>query len=100
MGEARLPRPVFLQHKQSCPRFAIKVWPIFMAKSIKATPKKRGRPATGKDPTFALRLPPDLTARIDAFAKANGEGSRSEAMRELLERGLSASAPKRKRPTK
>jgi metal-responsive CopG/Arc/MetJ family transcriptional regulator len=38
----------------------------------------------------ALRLPPDLTARIDAFAKANGEGSRSEAMRQLLERGLQA----------
>jgi hypothetical protein len=67
----------------------------FMAKSIKAIPKKRGRPATGKDPMFALRLPPDLTARIDAFAKANGEESRAGAMRRLLELGLGA-APKRK----
>jgi len=37
---------------------------------------------------FALRLAPDLTERIDAFAKANGEASRSEAMRRLLELGL------------
>jgi hypothetical protein len=62
----------------------------FMAKSIRVIPKKRGRPATGKDPMFALRMPPDLTARIDAFVKANGIDSRSEAMRHLLEVGLQA----------
>jgi metal-responsive CopG/Arc/MetJ family transcriptional regulator len=39
-------------------------------------------------------MPPDLTQRIDAWAKDNGEESRSEAMRQLLERGLAA--PKRK----
>jgi predicted DNA-binding protein len=64
----------------------------FMKKSITEIPKKRGRPATGKDPMFALRLPPELTARIDAFAKAAGENSRSKAMRRLLEAGLAVLA--------
>jgi metal-responsive CopG/Arc/MetJ family transcriptional regulator len=67
-----------------------------MKKSIKEIPKKRGRPATGKDPMFALRLPPDLTTRIDAFAKTRGDLSRSEAMRQLLETGLAVSAKPRR----
>jgi metal-responsive CopG/Arc/MetJ family transcriptional regulator len=66
-----------------------------MAKSNSVVRKKgRGRPATGQDPVTAIRLSPDLTARIDAFVKANGIDSRSEAMRHLLELGLQA--PKRK----
>jgi metal-responsive CopG/Arc/MetJ family transcriptional regulator len=66
-------------------------------KSITVIPKKRGRPATGRDPLVALRLPPALTERIDEWAKANGEDSRSEAMRRLLERGL-ASEPDAGKP--
>jgi Ribbon-helix-helix protein, copG family len=57
-------------------------------------PKKRGRPATGKDPMVAMRQPVELTRRIDAWAKANGEASRSEAMRRLLETGLARSKRK------
>jgi hypothetical protein len=67
-----------------------------MAKSIPVTRKKKiGRPATGQDPVMTLRLPLDLTARIDAFAKASGAASRSEVMRKLLEAGLIATAKRR-----
>jgi Arc/MetJ-type ribon-helix-helix transcriptional regulator len=55
--------------------------------------KKRGRPAT--DPQVALRMPPDLIERIDRWVKRNGKGSRSEAMRHLLE--LSLRAPKKRK---
>src|SRR5665647_2401720 len=33
---------------------------LFMAKSIKVKPKKRGRPATGKNPLFGARLPKEM----------------------------------------
>jgi metal-responsive CopG/Arc/MetJ family transcriptional regulator len=63
-----------------------------MAKQQKSVHKKsRGRP-TGRlyVETFPLRLTPDLSQRIEEWAKANGEESRSEAMRQLLELGLRA----------
>jgi negative regulator of replication initiation len=76
------------------------------------TPKKRGRgrPATGRDPTLTIRLPKELTARLDAHAKSRGE-SRSEVMRRFLESGLAsegadtapaepASPPRPAKPTK
>jgi hypothetical protein len=62
-----------------------------MAKSIKVRPKKRegpGRPATGKDPLYAARISDDLMQRIDKWQKANDSRSRSDAMRQLIERGL------------
>jgi metal-responsive CopG/Arc/MetJ family transcriptional regulator len=37
---------------------------------------------------IGLRAGKKLTAAIDAWAKANGVDSRSEAMRALIERGL------------
>jgi hypothetical protein len=59
-----------------------------MKKSIKVKPKKkRGRPATGRDPHVAARMPPSLTAEVDAWAAANDTG-RSEAIRRLVELGL------------
>jgi hypothetical protein len=66
----------------------------------KVIPKKRGRPATGKDPMMALRMPPEFRAKIDSWAKAQDDKpSRSEAIRRLVERGLAAEpvAPKRGR---
>lgn len=60
---------------------------LFMAKSIKVKPKKRGRPATGKDPLFGARLPKEMIAAISAWAKEIGI-SRSEAMRRLVEKAL------------
>jgi hypothetical protein len=64
-----------------------------MRKSIKVTPKKRGRPATGRNPFLTARVPQEVIDAIEAWAVAN-EISRSEAIRRLLELGLGA--PKRK----
>ena len=58
-----------------------------MAKSIKVNQKKRGRPATGRDPVSAVRLPVELTAAVDQWAQEN-EANRSEAIRRLVELGL------------
>ena len=60
-----------------------------MKKSIKATPKKRGRPATGKDPQVNTRMPSELIVQVDRWATAN-EVVRSEAIRRLVELGLKA----------
>src|SRR5258706_8542990 len=58
-----------------------------MAKSIKVNQKKRGRPATGRDPVSAVRLPAALTAAVDEWAEDH-EANRSEAIRRLVELGL------------
>ena len=63
----------------------------------KTTKKKRGRPATGRDPVTAIRLPEDLRVRVEAWAARLGDTpSRSEAIRRLVEIGLaSVRTPKR-----
>ena len=53
---------------------------------IKVHPKK-GRPATGKDPLLSARLPQELIAGIEKWAKLN-DISRSEAIRRLLVHAL------------
>jgi len=55
-----------------------------MAKSIKVHQKKRGRPATGRDPAITVRLPVTLISAIDRWGARNSF-SRSEAIRKLLE---------------
>ena len=60
-----------------------------MAKSIKVNQKKRGRPATGRDPVSAVRLPTELTTAVDKWGEAH-EVTRSEAIRRLVELGLKA----------
>jgi len=60
-----------------------------MSGSTKNVKPKRGRPATGKDPLIGVRFPPALTAELDAAAERDGI-SRSEAVRRLVEAGLSA----------
>ncbi len=68
----------------------------FMAKSIKVHPKKRrGRPATGKDPLVSARLPQPLVDEIEQWA-ASKEASRSGAIRRLVEMGLTVKANKPK----
>lgn len=52
--------------------------------------KSRGRPPTGQDPVSAVRLPADLTREVDVWATKNRAPSRSEAIRRLVELGLSA----------
>jgi len=61
-----------------------------MARSIKkVTPKKRGRPATGKDPLVSTRMSVGLIGEIDGWADRS-EIKRSEAIRRLVELGLKA----------
>jgi len=59
-----------------------------MRQSIKVKPKKRGRPATGKDPMVGTRIPVEMIGSIDKWATENGV-SRSEAVRRLIQLGLS-----------
>ena len=61
-----------------------------MAKSNKVLQKKgRGRPATGRDPVTALRLPAALTKSVEAWAsRQEDKPNRSEALRRLVELGL------------
>ena len=58
-----------------------------MGSSIKVNRKKRGRPATGRDPVSAVRLPAELTAFVDKWSEDH-ETNRSEAIRRLVELGL------------
>jgi len=61
-----------------------------MKKSIKVMPKKRrGRPATGKNPQVVVRMPSTLIADVDAWGAVN-DTARSEAIRRLVELGLKA----------
>jgi hypothetical protein len=59
------------------------------ASTKNATPKRRGRPATGKAPTRTLRLTDEFIGKVDAWAtKQADEPGRSEAIRRLVELGL------------
>jgi Arc/MetJ-type ribon-helix-helix transcriptional regulator len=64
-----------------------------MKKAIKVNQKKRGRPATGRDPVSAVRLPVELTAEVDKWAEGH-KANRSEAIRRLVELGLKVKASK------
>lgn len=65
-----------------------------MARSIKDIPKKRGRPATGKDPMVGARFPAELIASVDSWAATrDAEMTRAEAIRQLVELGLKAKSP-------
>jgi len=61
-------------------------------KSKRAKPKKRGRPATGKDPLVGVRLPTERIKQIDVWAKREGVASRSEAIRRLVDQSLVAAS--------
>ncbi|UFX41725.1 ribbon-helix-helix domain-containing protein [Bradyrhizobium sp. 41S5] len=66
-----------------------------MKKSIKVDQKsKRGRPATGRDPLVSSRIPADTVAEVDAWA-AERETTRSDAIRQLVELGLTTRAQAR-----
>jgi hypothetical protein len=49
--------------------------------------RKRGRPATGRDPMVSSRIPANVVAEIDGWAEEN-ETTRSDAIRQLVELGL------------
>ena len=57
--------------------------------TLRADPKKSGRPATGRDPIMALRMPPALRSDLENWAKRQPDNpSLSEALRQLLEWAL------------
>jgi hypothetical protein len=58
-----------------------------MAKSISVIPKKRGRPATGRDPVIPVRLPREMIEQIEELAARQKTG-RSQVIRELLRKAL------------
>jgi hypothetical protein len=60
-----------------------------MAKSISVKRKKRGRPATGTEPLYGIRMADSLMKQIMEWGKGNG-ATRSEAIRRLVEIGLKA----------
>jgi hypothetical protein len=58
--------------------------------------RKPGRPATGNDPVRAIRLSDDFLAKVDRWAgKQDDAPGRSEAIRRLVELGLTVKAPAR-----
>jgi Arc/MetJ-type ribon-helix-helix transcriptional regulator len=65
-----------------------------MRKSIRVHQKKRGRPATGRDPAITVRLPHQLISAINEWTSKNTL-SRSEAIRQLIEQGLARKAAAR-----
>ena len=68
-----------------------------MAKAIAAVPKKRGRPATGRDPHITVRVPQEMINGLELWAGKNNV-SRSEAVRDLIAEHL-IRAPKPKSKT-
>src|SRR4051794_25932293 len=67
-----------------------------MAKSIKGKSKKRGRPATGKDPLMGFRASPIMRASVVRWAENQPDTpSLSEAIRRLVELGLTVKAKAR-----
>lgn len=72
-----------------------------MAKENKVLLKKtRGRPATGRDPVTALRLPDALTKSVEVWASQQADApNRSEALRRLVELGLTVKSRARQSNT-
>ena len=63
--------------------------------------KKRGRPATGRDPVTAIRLSSELRENVDAWAaRQTDKPDRSEAIRRLVELGLAGSQLMKRRSPK
>jgi hypothetical protein len=56
--------------------------------AVKQKSKKPGRPATGHDPFVGIRLPQELIDQIETWSKTNDAGSRSAAIRRLVQLGL------------
>ena len=65
--------------------------------SITVKPKKRGRPATGRDPLIAFRAPAELRQSLDIWRRTQPDlPSRSEAIRRLVDHALRSSKSKRR----
>jgi hypothetical protein len=62
---------------------------VIMKKAISVKRKKPGRPATGTDPLYGVRIPEELMDQIEEWAAKNS-ATRSDAIRRLVEIGLKA----------
>jgi hypothetical protein len=58
-----------------------------MSKSISVKRKRVGRPATGTEPLYGVRIADALMKQIMDWGKSHG-ATRSEAIRRLVELGL------------
>jgi hypothetical protein len=65
-----------------------------MAKPISVKRKKAGRPATGTEPLYGVRIGDTLMNQIMDWGKAQG-ATRSEAIRRLVELGLTVTTKAR-----
>ena len=66
-------------------------------RKAKVIPKRGpGRPATGKNPLVAVRLPPMLIKALDTWSTQN-RMTRSAAIRHLIELGVTAAPPMKQR---
>jgi hypothetical protein len=75
------------------PRLAFTLY-VIMAKSITVKRKKAGRPATGTEPLYGVRISDELMGQIQKWGRENS-ATRSEAIRRLVELGLQTKAPAR-----
>lgn len=88
----------------SSPRLAFTLY-VIMAKSISVKRKsappagRPGRPATGTEPLYGVRIGDCLIAQIMRWAKVNGDLSRSEAIRRLVEIALAGSSNQPRGPS-
>jgi hypothetical protein len=64
-----------------------------MANSISVKRKRAGRPATGTEPLYGVRISDALMKQIMDWAKAE-DATRSEAIRRLVELGLKTKGSK------
>lgn len=64
-----------------------------MARSAKVSSGKRGDPVGGKPPAMLVRLPAELIDRIDVWAGEHDTDKRPDAIRKLVELGLSVTSP-------
>jgi ribbon-helix-helix CopG family protein len=54
---------------------------------------RRGRPAIGRDPVVAVRLPDEIVMQVDRLATTLGLSSRSEAVRHMIIRSAASIEP-------
>ena len=65
-----------------------------MKKTITVHQKRRGRPATGRDPAVTIRLPEAVLAKVEHWAMAQEDRPpRSQAIRRLVEIALKSEVP-------
>jgi hypothetical protein len=64
-----------------------------MKKSITVKPKRGRPPSGGRDPFVGIRLPASLLEQIGTWSEKHETATRSEAIRRLVELGLTVKAP-------